>query len=800
MADILFNLNGSTTPMLGGAVELDQTRVHQQVALDAVGGLVYTTQVIANGVTLPDEDEPPATGVRDSRGDLAINRVTLDGEVTGVMYARGFDHGAGLAVENAAGAAYLWLAYDAVMQPIGTNAHGRRLVRMPFEDGAIVDVGAPGLDVYTPVEPVETVRGVTASLDAEHSRMAIAVNTGSGVRYRIYELEDFRAKDFSAPVYEFARPSFPALQSWTLYGRYIYQTHGTGYGDGNPEPPEGNGDAYFTVIDIRNGAVQQRVHNLHALTLDAREPESISVWAPDGAPQLVFGFATGGIGARRMNLYSVSSSVDPDVTLTASAVTSPEPGIELSVALADTTGIQSWTIHRTVAGMDQLILSGETLPTGSTWLDPAPPACVPVTYRLVVQRTSGVSEVSTSNRVTYTPEGGCGGGGGGPVGDQDNILGCASEYRAVIHWRGGGRQYLALERISAVEWGRTINDISEASVTVAVADAGPEYCEALGRVEPWVHELTIYRDGDLVWQGPVVRPRFRRDAVVIGAQDVTGWFDHVVNTFRVTYTSSTADARGRMRAPITYIAENHIRLNLAESSLSDPPDWCGILPYLVRRDTGLPRIKVEKDGSSNRSVWTEYLGDILREWTKRGLTWTTVGRSLLLRGRPTSDTRATATLTLDHISGDVEVIKDGLSGAAYAFATSQQGQDISDGKTLGTGRTRTTYGRLDTLVRLQEEDAADADLREAARDDLAGRYPVPTAINVPANAQLTPDAPVTIRQLVPGERLDVFAHNLCLPLRQGFAISDVDVTWQRGGERVQVGLIPLGDVDEELST
>ncbi|WP_019549819.1 hypothetical protein [Streptomyces sulphureus] len=800
MADILFTLDGSATPLLGGAVALDQTRVHQQQAYDPVAGLVYATQVIANGIQLTDETEPPPTGVRDSRGDLALNRVTLDGEVTGVMYVRGFDHGAGLAVEHEDGTAYLWLAYDAEQQPIGTNAHGRRLVRMAFEDGAILDVGAPDLDVYEPISPYQDVRAITASLDADTGRMGIAYNTGSGTRYRVFGLEDFRAKDFSAPLFEFARPSFPSLQSWTLYGHYVYQFHGTAYGDANPAPPEGNGDAYWTVIDIRTGETIQRVHDLHALTLESREPESVAVWDVDGRPQFVFGFATGPVGARLMNLYAIDSSVDPDVTLTAAVVGRPQPGVELTVNLAQTAGIQDWSILRSVGDVDQLLFSGQgnTLPTGSTWLDSSPPACVPVTYKLVIQRTSGASEIDTSDAVTYTPEEGCG-GGGGPVGDQTTTLGCATEYTALIHWRGGARPYTALPRLTAVSWGRTINDVSEASITVAMADVGAECCEALGLVEPWVHELTIYRDGELVWQGPVVRPKFGRNTVVIEATDVFSWLDHVVNTFRVTYTSSTADARGRMRAPITYIAENHIRLNLAESSLSVPPDWCEVLPYIVRRDTGLPRIKVEKDGSTNGTVWTEYLGTILREWTKRGLTWTTVGRSLLLRGRPTSETRAAATLTLDHIAGDVEVVKDGGNGATYAFATSQESRNISTGKTLGTGRTGTAYGRLDTLVKLQEEEVTDADLRAAARDDLAGRYPVPVSVSVPDSAQLTPDAPVTMRQLVPGERLDVFAHSLCLPLAQGFALSEVDVTWQDGAEKVGIGLIPLGDVDEELS-
>jgi hypothetical protein len=801
VADLLFNLNGSAAPVMLG-VQLDQTRVHQQQAFDPVDNLVHVTQVIANGVTLPDESGPPPTGTRDSRGDLAINRVTLDGQVTGVMYCRAFDHGGALGVENAGGTAYLWLAYDAQMQPIGINAHGRKVVRLPFQNGAIIDVGDPGLDIYDPIPGADA---VAPSLDADHGRMGIAFNTGGPTRYRVFDLDAFRARDFSSPLYEFDRPSFPDFQSWCLYGNYVYQLHGSAYTEpDNPPPPDGTGNTYWTVIDIRDGSVVQRVHNLHALTLSYREPESVNVWQTNSGPQLVFGFASSDTPPRLMNLYALTSSVDPDVALTAAVVTDPEPGVELTVNLADTTGIQTWTIYRHVADLDQPLVSGtgDTLATGSTWMDASPPGCIPVTYRLVIQRTTGVSEVDISNQVTYVPVGGC--GSVGPVGGQPNVLGCASQYTAVVHWRGGGRPYTPLDRLTAVSWGRTLNDTSTASVTVATSDLGAECCAALGRVEPWAHELTVYRDGALVWQGPITRPVLRRGSVTLEAQDVFAWFDRLVNTFRVTYTSSAADAQGRRRGPITYIAWNHIRLNLTQSSLSVPPDYPGIMPYVVRRDTGLPTIKVEKDGSKDTTVWTAYLGDILREWAKRGLTWTTVGRRLLLRGRPTSTARATALLTTNHFAGDIEVIKDGTTAATYAFATTQQSEDISDGTTLGTGKTGTAYGRLDTLVEIQEEKPTDADLRAAARDALAGRYPVPVSINVPDNAQLTPDAPITIRQLVPGERIDLLADVGCTRVQQGFALSDVEVSWQAGqsgqggGEQVGIGLIPLGDVDEEL--
>jgi len=357
-----------------------------------------------------------------------------------------------------------------------------------------------------------------------------------------------------------------------------------------------------------------------------------------------------------------------------------------------------------------------------------------------------------------------------------------------------------MDDLTGVSWSRTINDIADAQVTVPKGGREPECCQALGRVEPWVHELGIYRDADLVWQGPIVRVTERRSEFVIDAQDVFAWLDKLVNTFRVTYTSQDEDSRGRRRGRVTYIAWNHLRLNLEESALSDPPDYPGIMPYVVRRDGDLPTIKFEKDGSDNTTVWTEFVGNIWRELTKRGLTWTTVGRALLLRGRPTSKTQAIARLDIEDFTGEVELIKDGTTAATYAFATSQQTTDINDGRTVGTGRVGTPYGRLDTLVRLQEEDASNADLREAARGALGGRNPVPAAISVPQGSQLSPEAPVNIRWLVPGERIDVTTEAYCTAISNAFMVSDVDVTWESGGEKVAVTLIPLGDVDEDLES
>ncbi|MFF9265808.1 hypothetical protein [Streptomyces longwoodensis] len=803
MADVLFDLRGGATALWPSPPALDQTRVHQQAFYEPTTQLVYITQVIANGVTLADESGPPPTGTRDSRGDLAVNRVNLSGQVTGVMYCRRFDHGSGIGVEYdaATGKTWVWLPFDAEIEPIGTNAHGRRLCRIEFVNGAIIDPeDVPADQAY---EPVAGATAITPGLDLVNGRMTIAYSQGSGTQYSVYDLAAFKRREFYAPLYQFARPSYADFQSWCAFGDYIYQQHGSAYDDAdNPPPPDGDGNAWWTVIDMRTGGVVDRVHNTYALSLEYREPESLAVWAKPPGPELVFGFAVDE-APRRVALYRITATVDVTVPVRAEVVAAPEAGVQLTVSVEDTATIQTWEIGRTISGTRQVLFAGQgegSLPAVSTWMDEAPPGCIPIVYWLAVHRTTGQDVEYQSVAVTYVPEGGCN-QGGEAVGEQDNTLGCAATYVARLHWRGGALPYEAavMDELTEVTWSRTINDVSEASVTVLKSDVSSECCRALGQAEPWVHELTIYRDGELVWQGPITKTISRRDTIVIQAQDVTAWFDHLVNTWRVTYTTATPDSAGRAAGPIPEIAYNHIRLNMLASPLN-VADYAGIMEYMTYRvSRNMRRTRFRKDGSKGNAIWTAYLGDILREWAKRGLTWTAIGRHVLLRGHPDENTRAQARLTMDDFIGDVEVIKDGTQAGTYGYATSQK-EDISVGKTLGYGRTKTAYGRLDRLVELTDDDVTDTDLRMAAQEAVSGRYPIPVAISVPDGAALAPTAPVVVRQLVPGERFDVVAENFCQPVLQGFVLTDVEGSWQNGQEKIGVTLTPLADIDEELNS
>lgn len=769
---------GPANILLGGPVVLHESTVHQQAAFDPATGDVYATQVPQSGRQLPGEPAPVPWDVRGARGDLCISRVSPSGELLEHMYVRGFDHGASLGVERRDSTVWIWTSYDAAEQPTGTNAHGRLLCRFPWQPGAVLDVGSPSVQAF---DPLPGASSLTLSLDLEHSQVGVRYVRAGERRYRIYSYAAFTAGDYEDYTHDWPQRETAQFQSWCLYGRYAYQWHGSGYSDTNPPP----GNARFYLVDLHTGRTIRSAPYTDQPALAHREPEALTVLPTSDGPRLVYGIATDN-APRRMRLYGVAADAGPGLWI--SADPTPE-GIAIAASLGNPDTVTGWTITRPDG---TVLTSGGPLDEPILALDTMAAPCRDTVYVLTVDRADAPTDRITSEPVVYIPPGGCG-GDSGDVGPDPGLVGCASSYTARIHWRGGALELPvpAMDQVAEVTWGRTADDVSEASVTLA--RCGP--CEDIDSIHPWVHELTIYRDNEIAWQGPVRRVRVRRDTIIIEALDVVGWLDRLMNTFRVGYTAVEPDGQGRRRGTIVYVAHNHLRLNLEESSLSVPPDYPGIMDYVVADESGLPTIKVEKDGSSNTAVWTETFGAMMRGWADRGLHFTTVGRSLVLRAWPTEATPAQARLSLGDLVGEVEVVRDGDTAATYGFATTQQQQNISEGLTVGTGRTGTAYGRLDSLVRVQEDDPDEADLRAAARSDIAGRYPAPMVIQIPESAQIAPQAPVRMDQLVPGERVDVFDQDHCFVLEQGFALGDMEVTWDGSRERVTVGLIPL---DQEV--
>ncbi len=362
----------------------------------------------------------------------------------------------------------------------------------------------------------------------------------------------------------------------------------------------------------------------------------------------------------------------------------------------------------------------------------------------------------------------------------------------MIHWRGGSRPFTSpgVDGLTGVSWNRTVNDTSEAFITIAKGEA-PDCCGLLGEIEPYIHELSIYRDEELVWQGPVVRTVESRSTFRVEARDVTEWLARTINTQVLRYVNVGDPVMPA--GPVQGIAESIIDLNISDPGFSTPPDWCNILPFIVRDDSPV-LTRFEKDGSTDAAIWLVPVLKILdEELVPRGLQYTTVGRRIVL-GRPqTAADRPLATLTLDHIAGDVEVIKDGPSGSAITWATNQVREDIADAAFGLSGFTNTAYGRLDSLVLSQAEDMDGYDLLQLAQASQVGRFPVPIGISVPNGSRLTSDAPVLMEELVAGTRLNVITTGMCSNVTVAYRLTDVDVEWGDAGEQVAVSLVPLGN-------
>ncbi|BDT39533.1 hypothetical protein [Streptomyces yaizuensis] len=460
----------------------------------------------------------------------------------------------------------------------------------------------------------------------------------------------------------------------------------------------------------------------------------------------------------------------------------------------------------------------------------------------------------------------------------ENLLGCARQYQAAIHLRGGDRVYIPAavlaDSLIEVQWERRLNGTSTGRIVLAKQHLARECCAVLGTVEPWCHELSVYRDEDLVWQGPVLRVTEEEAAITVDARDITAWLARLVNTRATNYP------KGR---DIALISQDVITGNLNWTTLAHPTtDWPRMLAYLSRVNAGVV-YRLNRAGS----IWTDTVLTIVQELADQGFEWTALGRRMLIRPEKTeTKDRARARLVPEHLPGGISVIKDGEDAATSVFATSQTDTDpgVTVSVSLPRGeRARRSCGRLDMLVRhnprveaespaqqqrrrdaiekkydqrekairqdaqadlnrilegpntpterkqaearrrqrdeqiavlrrLEAKERKESDdrikewekvltalaLRQLATKTLRGRWPVPTVITVQSNARLSPDAPLTVDALVPGERVDVAAIGFCREVTQAMKLTQVRAQWGgQGGESIGISLTPLTETITE---
>lgn len=364
-------------------------------------------------------------------------------------------------------------------------------------------------------------------------------------------------------------------------------------------------------------------------------------------------------------------------------------------------------------------------------------------------------------------------------------LGCPPDrYTATILFRpdlgsGAGDEQHPYARIrtgiSQVTWSRDLDRVSEAQVVVGrqLIDAACD--RALRRVTPWVHELRIYRAGasQPVWTGPVRLTERTRHTYVLHARDLAAWLE--VRTNPESYEWTGVD--------LATAARRLVRMGLTGRGNPDPGFW----PY-ARFDA----VGVDTDVEQQRTYDTPIL-DELDRLCDQGMDYTVTGRRLWCFGEPTLADPAHGVLSHTDILDELSLVVDG-DQTCTRWIVEGSGQDGQRVRSI-EGDGSPWYGLIERSTRA-EHAKTDRACTNVAQNRLRYSRNPPATVVVPDGAALSPQAPITIDQLVPGTRWDISLVDAFDDHTTPSKLTRVSVTAEAGTrEQVAASFVPLGQPD-----
>lgn len=345
-------------------------------------------------------------------------------------------------------------------------------------------------------------------------------------------------------------------------------------------------------------------------------------------------------------------------------------------------------------------------------------------------------------------------------------LGCGT-YDVFVTQRCGAGISCVLEDIVDLHYERKLDAISEAKVTINLGgDTSYTCCQCLAEVEPWCHELHIWRDGEEAWVGPITKIAYSYSKVIIDAKDSLGWLEVRVPPINIDFSTVMTD-------PVD-IAEFVVQTAFAEDTVTCEID------SLYTQPSGLTTLFFAE-------AFSEYAIEILQNIAEIGVDYTTLGRTIVLVG----DSNPFIPLVLlsdEHIRGEVEITKNGLlqENRAYVHFDGDLGTPAS-----GEAADFFCYGPIERL-----HDGAGlidgTSAGQAADIYVASAAIAPRIMEIPPGSKLVPDTPWPFDKMVAGARVDVAIVRTCFQLTQSFRLTEVivDVSPQRG-EEVGITLSPI---------
>lgn len=347
------------------------------------------------------------------------------------------------------------------------------------------------------------------------------------------------------------------------------------------------------------------------------------------------------------------------------------------------------------------------------------------------------------------------------------ILGCGV-YEIGVFERGGATMIGSLP-FDSLAWARDLDAVSEATLQITgISGAGAACCALLGSIKPWQHELAMYRDGTRVWAGPITTIDVLGEVATISARDVMQWM--WIRRLRHDHAFVATDLATIFQAYVTDA------LTLDNSM--------GLV--VVPTPTGV---------TGDRSVLAlqhMIAGDQLDELSRTGVDWTTIDRSVFVGGTVTPyPLPPTGRLVLidDSFQTPPRVTTDGMQMATDWVVRGAGGGDGPDPVFGEAGGLSATFGLVDRVETNEEIlDSPSAAAQAASRLALTGG-----GATVVSEGILSPDAGVTIDQLVPGLPVELRLVNPCLQILVDYRLASVKVTaGATQDEQVTLSFQPLG--------
>lgn len=368
-----------------------------------------------------------------------------------------------------------------------------------------------------------------------------------------------------------------------------------------------------------------------------------------------------------------------------------------------------------------------------------------------------------------------------------DTLGCG-QYEVYFKTRGGDSFVCRAVNMISLSWGRKLNSTSDAKVTFGLRGSDGDCCGCAGQINPWQHEMAIYRDGIEVWCGVITGGEIDNDAqtATFDAKDLSIWLTKRWVTLTDDKEFEDAD-----------IVEVYDWL-LTHAYYQEPWD----MDWVFNTDRlGIPIDREYTSYSPPRDRWGGSYPNVEAELAglrKSGVDFTVIRRTYLagdletqqgINGRLTDKHWDKAPkITIIGTGMATEVGVGGGSGGYYGWDDDQMWIESPNDVY------RNEFGLLqyfESAPELDEEETIGVPNAIAQRA-FGLRELKKRPFEYINSGSLSKSAPITIEQLIPGRYFAIELNQTCRVVQSNYLLIGVSVSYGADDETVAVEMVPPG--------